>query len=288
MAIPNARDLACVACPLCHADAHTVAREFSPYKVVRCRSCNLHYLSPRLSEAAMQRIYEDDSYFEDGEVGYTSYLEQEASLRYSFGTFLRQLQKRSLTGGDLLEVGCGHGFFLEAARPYFQRCVGVDFSPAVVASARSRANQVYQGGIESIPRSETYDCIVLISVIEHVHEPVDFLRTLRTHLRPSGRLIVATPDVSGVFQRMLGRRWPAYQVIPEHVAFYNRKTLSSLMTKAGLTRVTAVPYMRAYPAHLVVEEFNLWPAIMKRLGRRNLVFPGYMVALCGTHASSTG
>jgi 2-polyprenyl-3-methyl-5-hydroxy-6-metoxy-1,4-benzoquinol methylase len=272
---------------MCHADAHTVAHEFLPYKVVRCRSCDLHYLSPRLSEAAMQRIYEDDSYFEDGEVGYTSYLEQEASLRYSFGTFLRQLQKRSLTGGDLLEVGCGHGFFLESARPYFQRCVGVDFSPAVVASARSRANQVYQGGIESIPRSETYDCIVLISVIEHVHEPVDFLRTLRTHLRPSGRLIVATPDVSGVFQRMLGRRWPAYQVIPEHVAFYNRHTLSSLMTKAGLTRVTAVPYMRAYPAHLVVEEFNLWPAIMKRLGRRNLVFPGYMVALCGTHASST-
>jgi hypothetical protein len=91
-----------------------------------------------------------------------------------------------------------------------------------------------------------------------------------------------------VRRRSCDLHYPSPRVIPEHVAFYNRNTPSSLMTKAGLTRVTAVSYMRAYSAHLVVEELNLWPAVMKRLGRRNLVFPGYMVALCGMHASSTG
>src|SRR5688572_32801137 len=33
-------------------------------------------------------------------------------------------------------------------------------------------------------------------------------------------------------------------------------------------------------SHLV-EEFGLWSVILKRLGQRNMVFPGYMVALCG-------
>ena len=34
-------------------------------------------------------------------------------------------------------------------------------------------------------------------------------------------------------------------------------------------------------ANLVVEEFNVWPAILKRFGDRNVAFPGYMVARCG-------
>ncbi len=278
---PCPADLAEVPCPVCDEPQHTVVHEFSPYKVVCCPACNVRYLSPRLLESAMRRMYEDDRYFENGDVGYKSYLEQEESLRYSFRRFVHQMHKRKLTGGDLLEVGCGHGFFLEEARPYFRRCSGVDFSPAVVDSARSRADQIFQGGIDSIPPSEQYDCIVLISVIEHVYEPTAFLLALRRHLRPAGRLVVATPDVSGIFQRMLGRRWPGYQVIPEHVAFYNRGTLASLMRSVGLTSLKTVPYQRAYPAHLVVDEFNLWPTVLKRLGRRNLVFPGYMTALSG-------
>jgi 2-polyprenyl-3-methyl-5-hydroxy-6-metoxy-1,4-benzoquinol methylase len=232
----------------------------------------------------MRRFYEDDGYFSDGEIGYKSYLQQEVSLRYSFRHFLRQMHARNLTGDTLLEVGCGHGLLLDEARQYFRYRAGIDFSSVVVASARERADCVYQGDIDSIPASAKYDCIILISVIEHVYDPVDFIRQLCTHLRPTGNVTIATPDVDGIYRRMLGRRWPAFQVIPEHVAFYNAATLSSLMKRAGLTRITALSYRRAYPANLVVEEFNLWPTILKRLGQRNLVFPGYAVALCGSSA----
>jgi hypothetical protein len=70
-------------------------------------------------------------------------------------------------------------------------------------------------------------------------------------------------------------------VIPEHVSFYNGPTLSAVMSKAGLSEVTPLSYVRAYPANLVVEEFNVWPGIFRRLGDRNVAFPWYMVARCG-------
>lgn len=277
---PVSSELESVACPVCGAGESTLLHDLSPYRVVRCLSCAMSYLSPRLNELAMLRFYEDDKYFENGDVGYTSYRRQEMSLRYSFRRFLRELHRRKLDGGSLLEVGCGYGFLLDEAKPYFDDRVGIDFSNAV-KSASERADRVYQGDLDVIPDEERFDCIILVSVIEHVHRPVEYLRKLRERLRPGGKLVVATPDVDSIFRRLLGLRWPAFQVIPEHVAFYNRLTLSALMAKAGFSAITSLSYVRAYPANLIGEEFNVWPAIMRRLGNRNIAFPSYAVALCG-------
>jgi SAM-dependent methyltransferase len=277
---PVPSELERVACPVCGADAPALMYDLSPYQVVRCPACGTSYLSPRLNEAAMLRFYQDDAYFENGDVGYASYRRTETSLRYSFRRFLEQLHRRKLAGGSLLEVGCGYGFLLDEAKPYFDYRVGIDFSSAIT-SARERADRVYQGDLDTIPDEEQFDCIILVSVIEHVHRPVEYLGKLRERLRPGGRLVVATPDVDSIFRRLLGRRWPAFQVIPEHVSFYNGPTLSALMAKAGFSGVTPVPYVRAYPANLVVEEFNVWPAIFSRFGDRNVAFPWYMVARCG-------
>jgi SAM-dependent methyltransferase len=277
---PVSSELESVACPVCGADTPALLYDVSPYRVVRCLSCEMSYLSPRLNESAMLRFYEDDKYFENGDVGYTSYFRQETSLRYSFRRLLQQLHRRKLAGGSLLEVGCGYGFLLDEAKPYFDYRAGIDLSSAV-KTATARADRVYQGDLDIIPEEERFDCIIMVSVIEHVHKPVEYLQKLRARLRPGGKLVVVTPDVNSIFRRLLGRRWPAFQVIPEHVTFYNGPTLSTLMAKAGLRRVVRLPYVRAYPANLAAEEFNIWPAILSRFGDRNVAFPGYMVARCG-------
>jgi SAM-dependent methyltransferase len=277
---PAASELEHVACPACGVDDPTLRYDVAPYRVVRCPACALSYLSPRLNETAMLRFYEDDKYFENGDVGYAGYLQQEQSLRYSFRRFLRHLHRRRLDGGSLLEVGCGYGFLLDEAKPYFDYRVGIDLSAAVERAA-GRAHRVYQGDLDVLPAGERFDCIILVSVIEHVHHPVDYLRSLRERLRPGGKVVVATPNVDSIFRQLLGARWPGFQVIPEHVSFYNGPTLSALMTRAGFSGVTSLPYVRAYPANLVIEEFNVFSRILGPFGNRNVPFPGYMVARCG-------
>jgi SAM-dependent methyltransferase len=281
---PAPSELEHVACPACGVDDPTLRYDVPPYRVVQCPACALSYLSPRLSEAAMLRFYEDDAYFENGDVGYAGYSLQEQSLRYSFRRLLRQLHRRRLDGGSLLEVGCGYGFLLDEAKPYFDSRVGIDLSTAVDRAA-GRADRVYRGDLDTLPAGERFDCIILVSVIEHVHNPVEYLRTIRERLRPGGKVVVATPNVDSVFRRLLGPRWPGFQVIPEHVSFYNGPTLSALMKRAGLCGVTSLPYVRAYPANMVVEEFNVFSRILGPLGHRNVAFPGYMVARCGFSAS---
>ena len=83
--------------------------------------------------------------YQGGQSGYadTSYFEQETALRATFKRLLRNLEKREMTGGELLEIGCGYGYLLDEARPYFSRRVGTDFSPEAAAHARKSGAEVF-------------------------------------------------------------------------------------------------------------------------------------------------
>jgi 2-polyprenyl-3-methyl-5-hydroxy-6-metoxy-1,4-benzoquinol methylase len=255
-------------CPLCGSQP----REFpfrlrDPYRVARCAVCGLHYLHPRLSESAMQEAYRESSYYEGGACGYAdaSYTAQESALRGTFKRLLHNLAKYRLTGGDLLEVGCGYGYLLDEARAFFDRRVGTDFSPQAAQIARATGAEVFIGGIEQIPVEREFDCVVAIQVIEHIYQPLSFVKQLTSHTKPGGHIVVATPDIGGVLRKTMGRHWPSFKV-PEHVLYLDFRTLSVLMYEAGLTNVRRLPYPHAFPLGLIAAKFGLrMPPLLARL-----------------------
>jgi SAM-dependent methyltransferase len=269
------------ACPLCGNER----REFSfrlhePYRVARCTECGLYYLFPRLTEAAMQDVYRQPSYYEGGECGYadTSYTAQEFALRATFKRLLDNLAKRGLTGGDLLEIGCGYGYLLDEARSFFGRRVGTDFSPESAEIARATGAEVFVGGVEQVPYEAKFDCVIGTQLIEHVYEPLSFVKQLAGHTKPGGHIILATPDIGGVLRKAMGRHWPSFKV-PEHVLYFDYQTLSSVMRRAGLSDVQRLPYPHAFPLGLITAKFSF--KLPPWLGCFKLWVPATTVAAYG-------
>ncbi|HKV11007.1 MAG TPA: class I SAM-dependent methyltransferase [Thermoanaerobaculia bacterium] len=267
------------ACPLCGSgERRENVYVFPPYAVARCRHCGLWYLHPRLAEESMRACYVDDAYFEGGEAGYSSYQSQEATLRPTFRAFLRELSKRGMTGGRLLEVGCAYGFFLDEAKGFFDHRRGTDYSPAAYEKARSRADRVDLGGLEQIAPGELFDTIAVIHVIEHIYDPVAFLRECATHLAPGGSIVLATPDMGSFWRPLMRYRWPFFK-IPEHVTFFDRKTLKKLLAASGLTDVQELPYRSAFSFDLIGEKLHVrMPAGLKD---RQLWLPATTIAAAG-------
>lgn len=262
-------DMEHVACPLCGSST-TRGRRFShpPFDVVRCGNCDLWRLSPRLLEAKMQELYGEASYFEGSEGGYADYATQEGSLRATFRKLLENMSRSDLCGGRLLEVGCGYGFFLDEARPYFARCEGTEFSKTGAKRSSACADQIHLGGLDSLPGSARYDCIVALQVIEHVYDPISFVRRLGDHLVGGGLLLLSTPNMGSLWRKLLGSRWPSFK-IPEHVAFYDSKTLSRLFRDAGFEQPRSLSHPHAFPLEEVFGKLHLRP-----LGR---FVPGWIV-----------
>jgi SAM-dependent methyltransferase len=269
------------ACPLCQGDQRQFLFPLSaPYRVARCAACGGHYLYPRLIESAMQSIYRESSYYVGGESGYadTSYRAQESALRATFKRFLQNLATRSLTGGDLLEVGCGYGYLLDQARPFFSSRTGTDFSSEAAEIARATDAEVFVGGVEQLPFGAKFDCVLATQVIEHIYDPLPFVKRLVGHTKPGGHIVLATPDIGGALRKVMGTRWPSFKV-PEHVTYYDFRTLRLLLQQAGLGDVERLPYPHAFPFTLIGSKFGL--PLPSLLGHVKIWVPATTVAAYG-------
>ena len=281
-AAPLTADLEYPNCPLCGSGQRLIRFQLrDPYQVAQCAECGVHYLFPRQTQSAMHAVYRELSYFEGGALGYadTSYVEQETALRATFRRLLQNLAQRGLTGGDLLEIGCGYGFLLDEAQPFFKRRVGTEFSSEGAERARKTGAEVFVGGVEQLSSDTKFDCVIGTQVIEHVYDPLSFVRQLADHTSPGGHIVLATPDIGGALRKLTGRYWPSFKV-PEHVLYFDFRTLELVMRRAGLENIRRLPYPHAFPLSLIASKFRV--ALPASLGRAKIWVPATTVAAYGS------
>lgn len=268
-------------CPLCgnsESEAMYQGRGFDPYSIRSCGRCGMSFLSPRPTELAMLSLYQVDDYFSSDEQGYANYAAQEPALRATFRRLLEHLASCGLTGGNLLEVGCGYGYLLEEAKPHFKRRVGTDFSAGAVEQARMRADQVFIGDISSVEDQLVFDCIIAAHVIEHVYHPYDFVKETIKRLRPGGALLLAAPDFGSYWRKLMGRRWPSFK-LPEHILYFDKQTLPYLLVQGGLENIRPVPYPHAFPFGLIASKVGI--RLHDIWNKYNLWLPATTVAFVG-------
>jgi SAM-dependent methyltransferase len=122
------------------------------------------------------------------------------------------------SGGSVLDVGCSSGDLLDALGPDFQK-FGIEPS----ADARQRAEalgiQVVCEAVEQLQASALrFDVITAVDVIEHVPDPLAFLRTLAKNLKPGGQIVVSTGNSQARAWRLIGAPY-YYSHFFEHVSF---------------------------------------------------------------------
>lgn len=276
---PQDTDLEMIHCPLCGSGSTSIIHIRKPFQIVLCKKCNLSYLNPRLKEPVMHRVYEGPEYFCDGDMtGYRDYTSQERSLRITFRKFLKEVSRLGFASGRLLEVGCGYGYFLDEAREFFPHLFGTELSTEAVARALKLPGiAVHTGDIESLPSGwDNFDITIAINVIEHIYSPLAFVMALKQTLKESGRIILATPDFGSVWPKILGIHWPSFK-IPEHVVFYNKKTLGLLFERAGFRDIREIPFRHVFPLGLIAGKFGI--NISGRLGHIPVGIPKTMIAL---------
>jgi 2-polyprenyl-3-methyl-5-hydroxy-6-metoxy-1,4-benzoquinol methylase len=98
---------------------------------------------------------------------------------------------------DVLEVGCGSGYYTRALVDLGAKVTATDLSPAYVKQARALAPEaefLVEDAQELSFAEESFDRVLMTEVVEHVQDPVGAIREAHRVLRPRGVLAISTPS----------------------------------------------------------------------------------------------
>jgi len=216
------------ACLLCGAagTARFLFRLARP--VFRC-SCGLVY-APQAPSTTSAGAYAEGYYH--GQV-YADYVGDRPAIHRNAARSLGELEQ-AVAGRRLLDIGCAHGFFLEAARARGWSVRGIEVSEYASEYARRELDLAVDTGSIVTPPADlgTFDVVTLWDVIEHLERPDLALASVREHMDARGRIVITTGDYQSLLRRLTGRRWRLFSD-PTHLFFFDERTLSRLLLAAG-------------------------------------------------------
>lgn len=218
-------------CPVCGETRVPPSFTFKHLPVCRCSRCGLLFLSVQPNGEAPAGVAAEE-YSADGKVepGRAS----TAAIRAAGLSVERLVEYMGDARGRLLEIGCGSGHFLEAARSAGFEIHGRDVSPHLCRAANQRLGGefVVCGDPEDFELSDDlYDVCAVADVIERVRNPVRLLERIGTSLRPGGVLLLRTSGLDGWSTRIGKQRLPGANA--KHFCSFDRETIQNVLAKCG-------------------------------------------------------
>jgi 2-polyprenyl-3-methyl-5-hydroxy-6-metoxy-1,4-benzoquinol methylase len=205
-------------------------------------------IEPKPSAADMKAFYAQE-YFQGSHGTYAQgYTDTEIRHRGLLArqTLLAVARARAAeprTGDTLLEIGCGEGWFLEAADQAGYAVRGLDYSRDGLSRFhpgyldRATFGDALENLDHLIAAGEAVDVCVMEHVLEHVLDPEALLARLPRLLKPGGVAAITVPNDFSPLQ-LAARQTGAvdrdfWLAPPQHLNYFNAQNLPRLLVRLG-------------------------------------------------------
>lgn len=263
-------------CPICSKTNFVFFIKVKSHVIRKCQHCGLVALDHGLSSKQIHSQYRHN-YFKNtvSGIGYLDYLKAEKGLRNTARQRISRLSKYLVPGIKLLDVGTGMGFFLSECKKSNITAEGVETSEEGVSYVKNTLHlPVTESSIEKYNPKKKFDVITAWDVIEHLPNQKFCLGKVSKLLKDNGYFIFSTGDISSFVARISGKYWHLYN-LPDHLFFFSKKTIVSLLENNGFSVVSlsypTASYTLGYLLERIARKFN---------------FPGYRTLINITSKSN--
>jgi SAM-dependent methyltransferase len=242
-------------CALCGSKNSKLHLNKDGYNILQCKDCSFIFLDYEPDDFKQKEFYSIE-YFKgltDGR-GYEDYESDKIFLKKNFRRRSKHLNKY-VKSGNVLDLGCAYGFFLDVLGENFDR-FGMDISEHALKVANAKFNINAKIGplkANSYPNN-FFSLITMWDVPEHLHNLKSDFKICHNILMESGILALQTGDVGSLFARICGKKWHLYTV-PEHLWYFSFSTLEKLAHDSGFEVVEMKHEWNYYSLDYLIERF---------------------------------
>jgi 2-polyprenyl-3-methyl-5-hydroxy-6-metoxy-1,4-benzoquinol methylase len=233
-------------CPVCEGQRWREVFKINRWTIEECASCGFAKIDPMPAQEGRQEFYSEETIVKrkPKQLSFFQKLSRvfkrasNKALRRGKGEiFYNKLSGYLLPGAKILDVGCGDGSFLAYASKRFV-CSGIEISRYLADLAKKKEGLAIKTGnfLEADFGGEKFDGITLISLLEHLSDPLRTLQKCSDLLNDKGLLLLKTVNYACANRKIKKENWTGLRP-PDHVVYFGPANLKLLLMKAGFKKI---------------------------------------------------
>ena len=225
-----------ILCPVCNNKNELRSFRWNNYSVTHCNCCNLDFCE----EMAEKEVGGDSSPVpkEGIEMMSNSFFKtNKLAMNFVIKRKIIYDELLSRNCSKVLDIGCGPGVFYKPWSQFNIEWEGIDINPYWSKFGEENKIPISNQPIDSI--TEKFDVITAHQVIEHVNDPVAFMKSIKALLNPGGLIHLELPNQNSLTAKL--RKISSsisydYGFIqpPMHLRAYHKKTIKLLFDSLNL------------------------------------------------------
>ena len=219
-------------------------RDSKKHKIIRCLKCNHMQLYPIPTLNDEKKFYDEN--LQDKNINDVGSIKRARRKMMPDNTRRYQFIKKIIPKKSrVLEIGSGHGFFLEIMKTNGFDIIGYDISKEKRKYSKKITNvPVYDINInEKISLGNKFDIVVLFHTLEHIADPITLLKNIKKLLKPKGKILIEVPN-SDDFHLKLNKFYKEFYWERAHIHYFNPKILKNVIQKSGFKNIRIIGVQR--------------------------------------------
>jgi 2-polyprenyl-3-methyl-5-hydroxy-6-metoxy-1,4-benzoquinol methylase len=181
----------------------------------KCSDCDLEIFFPQI-------IGSPDFYLELQEFIHPFYTD-----KWEFEVARNDVKRND----KVIDIGCGQGIFLRKINGIASQAIGIEYNQQALTTARENGLEVFGDEDDLSHLRGTINIIFCFHVLEHVKDPLEFMKYLCGFLVDGGRIGISVPNMNGPVKYTDPNKW---NIPPHHATRWNINSLKKFAFKLGL------------------------------------------------------
>jgi 2-polyprenyl-3-methyl-5-hydroxy-6-metoxy-1,4-benzoquinol methylase len=193
--------------------------------VYKCQKCTLQFLDKKFVNKNIKKNFYEENYFHSYDDNY--YINPNNIYKKIFNEIKSHLKNK-----EVLEVGPGGGYFYNYLKNYIKDYEAIEIGSKQRSFLKDKYDLKVFDSFSKVKKK--YDVVILISVLEHVKNPISFLKKISSFLKKNGKIIIEVPNVNDPLVSLYNLDYYKEKYYRKvHLNYFNSSTIKSIVNKLG-------------------------------------------------------
>ena len=212
-----------------------------------CHKCKASHI-PKLEIPKLKELYTD--------VVDTDYIANLDVKKKTFSYAFNKLKKYipQIKNKKFFEIGVYCGIFQDILKEKNIKTSGIEPSKwAYNFSSKKHKNIKNIFFDKNYVSKDKFDVVCSWDVLEHVEDPVSFIKKMFHLTNQNGYIALSTIDITSSFARIMGYKWQ--WIMPMHIHYFGNNSLESIFEDLGMKKIYTGPYRHYAKISYILNHF---------------------------------